>query len=214
MILWALACADPDPDALLRQGRLEEAGAAAGFDPAAPVAQILAGRARRDPSITVATVREAIAAVTLLDGAPQTRTQTLDVPIERLADLGAAADVLAEGARRMAIGRSETLADQDPWTHAVPLPWKGGRLVGSATTNLESLGARLDADPPVKLVTVGLEDTTGRVYITLQHRDGEWDPVSASDAEAGARLALAAGAVRDYGGAALRARMGGGLRAR
>jgi hypothetical protein len=211
-----VACQPADPDALLHAGRLEEAAAAATppVDVSSRAAQVLGMRARQDRSVTIAVLREAVAAVRLLDESPATRTQKLDVPLDRAADLGAVADALGVGATIMAVGRSETPADPDPWTKAGDLPWARGRVFGYAEHDLAALGARLDANPPVKLVTVGIADQTGAVWFTMQREGDAWETVSASDAEAAARLLLAAGSLRDYGAAGLRERVGEGIRHR
>ena len=65
-----------------------------------------------------------------------------------------------------------------------------------------------------KLVTVGIADQTGAVWFTMQREGDAWETVSASDAEAAARLLLAAGSLRDYGAAGLRERVGEGIRHR
>ncbi|MDP2311094.1 MAG: hypothetical protein Q8P18_34055 [Pseudomonadota bacterium] len=225
ILLLVLACkSPPDPDARLRAGDLEGAAVAwealhgSPLDVAHPAAVSLAARAPRDPSITAALLVDTLEAVRLLEQAPVKRTEELDLTFDRFTDLGAALDALAEGPAMVAVGRSETFADRDPYTTDAPLPWKGGRLVGFALTPsippagpFEALGAALDANPPAKLVTVGVSDVSGILYLNVERRDGTWWAISASNGRAGARLVLAAASVRDYGGATLRERQGGGF---
>ncbi len=215
LALWLLGCA-PDPDARLRDGDLAAAASASArrgvpLDIDHPVAEILAVRARTDATITTASIADAMEAVRFLEQAPIIRKQGLDLSFARFEDLGAALDALAEGPALLVVGRSENLADKDPFLMGGDLPWKGGRLVGWARTDLAALGRRLDADPPPKLVVVGVRDDSGSVYLNIERRDAAWWPVAASDAVVAARLVLAAEAVRDYGGPALREREGGGF---
>lgn len=223
-LLLTLACSGtPDPDALLRTGDLDGAAAAwkvvhgTPLDTDHPVAHVLAMRAPRDPAITVATIADTVGAVRFLEQAPLKRTEALDLTIERLADLGAALDTLAEPPALVVVGRSENLADRDPYTTNAPLPWKGGRILGivrspsTAADPFARLGAGLDADPPPKLVVIGVSDATGVVYLNLERQGGLWAVLAASDADAGARLVLAADAVRDYGAPTLRERQGRGF---
>lgn len=227
ILLLAIACFDapaPDPDALLRAGDLDgvavawEALHGTALDVRHPAAQALAIRAPRDPSITAATLVDTLLAIRFLENAPLTRTETLDFTFTSLADFGAALDVLADGPAMMAVGRSETRADKDPYTTNAPLPWKGGRLVGharkpasGASGAFEAFGATVDANPPVKLVTIGLADSTGMVYISIERREGRWFVLGTSDAHVGARLVLASETVRESGAAVLREREGRGF---
>lgn len=241
ILLLTFACkAPPDPDARLRAGDLDGAAAAwqalhsSPLDVGHPAAVSLAARAPRDPAITVAVLVDTLDAVRLLEQAPHKRTEALDLTFDRMADLGAALDALAEGPAILVVGRSENPADRDPYTTDAALPWKGGRLVGFArgasaprsaprsalpsalpsaprSGPLEALGATVDANPPAKLVTLGAADESGALYLHVERRDGIWQVISASEAHAGARLVLAADSVRDYGGATLRERQGGGF---
>ncbi|MDP2314713.1 MAG: hypothetical protein Q8P41_17550 [Pseudomonadota bacterium] len=231
ILLLLAACTGrgaPDPDAKLRGGDLD--GAAAAWQAAHgepldldhPAAQALALRAPRDPSITTASLADTVAVARFLEQAPIVRTQSLDLSFARMADLGAALDALAVPPALFAIGRSESLGDRDPYLPGAALPWKGGRIVGwarlpgePATAGtpgpLEAFGATLDANAPAKLVTIGVSDASGDVYLNVERREDAWWVVAASNADAGARLVLAAESVRDYGGATLRTREGEGF---
>lgn len=216
-LLLLAACGAPDPDALLRKGDVDGAAAAyaeragAPLDVKHPVAEVLAGRARSDATVTTATIADAMDAVRFLEQAPIIRVQHLDLDFDRFADLGAALDALAEGDALFVVGRSEGLGDKDPYLMGGALPWKGGRVVGWARRDMAALGKSVDENPPAKLVVVGIRDATGEVYLNVERRDGAWVALSASDAKAAARLVLAANAARDYTGPALRAREGGGF---
>lgn len=226
-LLLALACSAPsapDPDARLRAGDLQGTAAAweavhgAPLDVVHPAAEALAARAPRDPSITAAVLVESLDALRLLEDAPVKRTEVLDLTFDRLADLGAALQALGEGPTMFAVGRSESPMDRDPYTTDAELPWKGGRLVGYAYTvpggasgTFAALGAKVDANPPAKLVTIAARDATGSVFLNVQRQGDIWSVISASNAHVGARLLLAASAVHDYGESTLRERQGRGI---
>ncbi|MFN7143169.1 MAG: hypothetical protein ACK4YP_05290 [Myxococcota bacterium] len=216
-LLLLAACGAPDPDALLHKGDLDGATVAyaeragAPLDVEHPVAEILAGRARSDATVTTGAIADAMDAVRFLEQAPIIRTQGLDLTFDRFEDLGAALDVLAEGDALLVVGRSEGLGDKDPYLMGGALPWKGGRVVGWARRDMKAFGKSIDANPPPKVLVVGVRDATGAVYVNVERRDGVWAALSSSDAKAAARLVLAADAVRDYTGPALRTREGGGF---
>jgi hypothetical protein len=225
-LLFSLACsAPPDPDARLRAGDLPGAAAAweakngAPLDVAHPVAVVLSLRAPRDPSITTATIAETVAVTRFLESMPAVRSKPLDLVFDHMADLGAALDALAMPPALVVVGRSENASDTDPFTSPrALLPWKGGRIVtwasvaaGAAPGAFEALGALIDANPPVNLVTIAMRDATGHLHLTMELRAGAWFAAGASDAYVGARVVLAADSVRDFGGAALRVKQGAGF---
>jgi hypothetical protein len=228
-LLLVFACSGPpDPDARLRAGDLDGAAAAwqsvhgVPLDIAHPAAVALAARAPRNPAITTVVLAATVDAVRFLDKAPATRTEALDLTFDRLADLGAALDILGVGPTLLVVGRSRTPVDPDPYTTNADLPWRGGRLVGfasgapsgpppAAPGPIEAFGATVDANPPAKLVTFGIRDGTGHVYMNAERQYGIWVVISASNARVAARLLLAADSVRDYGAATLRERRGRGV---
>jgi hypothetical protein len=212
MWAWLLlaACRSADPDALLHQGDLPGAAAASGLDLDHPVAEVLAFRARRDPTVTVAAIADAVEAVRVLEGAPAVRTQPLDLSFASLEGFGAALDALREGPAILVIGRADGRGDGDPYTDG-PLPWRGGRVIGWARADLAALGRSVDADPPPRLVVLAAQDDTGSVYLNVERRGDAWWVLAVSDPHLAARLVLAAESVRDYGAAALRERQGGGI---
>jgi hypothetical protein len=219
---WTLAfllaaCGPADPDARLRAGDLPGAAEAHAakhgvpLDIEHPIAEILATRARADTTITTAAIADAVEAARLLEQAPMIRLKSLDLSFARFEDLGAALDALAEGPALLAVGRAENLGDKDPYLTGGDLPWKGGRISAYGRASLATVGRGLDAHPPPKVVVVGMRDATGEVYVNVEWRDGAWWSVASATPEAAARLLLAAEAVGDYGGPALRAREGGGF---
>jgi hypothetical protein len=195
-----LACAPPDPDALLRRGDL--AGAAAAWrarsghdaDVDHPVADILARRAATDPEITMASVLAEVAAARLLELAPRLGNRALDVG--EIASLAALlGGCRPSGAWLVSVGRSEVPADRDPLAGGA-LPFAQGRIVGHAAdvTAARALGARLDADPPARRTLVASQDRRGQAILSLEHRDGAWWGVSSPDPES------AVGWMRSCGG--------------
>lgn len=196
-MFWFLACA-ADPDALLRAGELEAAGAAwekktgQVLDLRHPAADALARRARRDPGLTMAMLADQLAGVQLLDRSPDLGRAMVDLPVDALAPLAACTPDQLKHPWRVAVGRSDTPADADP-LEGGPLPWKHGVLVGTASTDegLAALYRGLDADPPPRLTTLALDGAGSALYLYFGRRDGGWLLVSATDAEAAARYVRA-----------------------
>ncbi len=213
MLLFALACADPDPEALLRAGRLDEAMAAHGArgGRVAPTrhltAQTLAKRAQREAWITMPVLVEWTEAAALLDGVPATRTEELDVGFDAWAPLAACTAGRLRAPWRVVVGRSDVAADADVLESGRPfenVPYKDGRIVGTAAvltpdttaagaTALSALFQGVDHDPPAHRVTVVLADAEGNLMLNLTRRDGAWWTLSTNDAEAGAAWVLACG---------------------
>ncbi|MFZ5475525.1 MAG: hypothetical protein ACOZNI_02015 [Myxococcota bacterium] len=203
-LLLLLACTRPDPDARLRAHDLDGAAAAwekrhgTRLDVDHPVADVLATRAARDPSITAATVADTMEAVRALEASPRLGARDADVPFERWEDLLVAAGKLGEPPLIVAVGRSEGVHDKDPWTAGGDLPFRDGRVVGWArraagegTEALAALGRRLDANPPAKLVTVALRDARGAVaFYARKEADGWWVRWTTDPEAAGALLRL------------------------
>ncbi len=214
-------CAPPDPDARLRAGDLVGAAGAwrelhgALLDTDHPVAEILAIRATGDQPVTTIALEDAMAAVRLLEQAPSAGTRELDLSFTSFTDWFRALEALAVPPMLVVVGRSEGRGDRDPYTAGGALPWKGGRIVGWARSDVARLGSEIEGNPPARLVVVAMRDATGSVFVNLERRDGAWWTVAASRPEIAARLVLAADAIRDYGGpapgAALRAREGAGF---
>ncbi len=179
-----LGChAAPDPDALLHAAKVREAAAAfheqtgRTLDFGHPAADGLARMAARDPSITCVEIERRMRPVLLLDQTPLRGTRTLDLTFPALAPvLGAAFDL---GARLVAVGRS-VITNERGAQDGGALPWVDGRVVGGAESKDEAvaLGASVDADPPTRLVTVGMDDGSVQVYFALQHRPDGWHGVN------------------------------------
>ncbi|MSQ03026.1 MAG: hypothetical protein EXR71_14250 [Myxococcales bacterium] len=213
MLAFYFACTPPDPDALLREGRVDEAiaayAAASGrFIPSGhPTAQSLAKRAQSESWITVAELVRWTEAAALLEGVPATRTLPLDVSFEAWATMAACTAGRLEGPWRVAVGRSEGPDDPDPNEAGRPgegVAYAKGRVVGSAISvrpgsegegraALADLFGHLDRDPPAHLVTIVLADAADSLSVNLTRRDGVWWTLSANDAEAGAAWILACG---------------------
>lgn len=216
MLLLLLACADPDPDALLREGRLDDAmrAQAARGGRTAPTthhtATVLAKRAQRESWITMPVLVEWTEAAALLDSAPATRTESLDVSFEAWAPMADCTAGRLTAPWRVVVGRSDVPADPDPLETGRPfenVPYKNGRVVGTAAVlepaaadagraALRSLFASVDANPPTHRVTVLIADTGGNLAVNLTRREGVWWTVSANDADAGAQWIVACGAAK------------------
>jgi hypothetical protein len=217
LVSLGVGCRAPDPDGKLRAGDL--AGAAVAWEAVRhtpldidhPAAEALAARAPRDATITAERIADTMDAIRFLEQAPRKGTKAVDLTFPSFTDWFTALDSLAEPPALVVVGRSESIGDHDPYTQGGALPWKGGRVVGWAHTDLAALGRTIDADPPARLIVVGMRDATGVVYVNVERKDGEWAALAADDAFAAARLVLAAQSVRDYGGATLRERQGRGF---
>lgn len=175
--------ATPDPDVLLHAAKVREAAAAfeeqtgRTLDFGHPAADGLARMAARDPSITCAEIERRMRPVLLLDQTPLRGTRTLDLTFPALAPVLAAAFDL--GAKLVAVGRS-VITNERAAQDGGALPWADGRVVGGADTREDALalGAALDADPPTRLVTVGMDDGAGQVFFALHRRPDGWHGVN------------------------------------
>lgn len=211
LLALLLACSPPDPDALLRAEDLPGVAAAwekaygVSLDVAHPIAPVLARRARVDPSVTAADLARALTHVALLDAVPRLGLRGVDLSFPTAASLLGAAELLARGTPRVAVGRSENAMDRDPMEGGA-LPWARGRVCGYATGALVPVGALVDREAPPKLVTFVVEDDTGPLMITAEWRSDGWWSHSSNDPEAAARLLLAADVLATEGAAAVRAR--------
>ncbi|GDX82247.1 hypothetical protein LBMAG42_40580 [Deltaproteobacteria bacterium] len=218
-MFWLAGCADPpplDPQALLREGKLGEALAAyalGGGDvvpPEHPTAQTLGKRAGSEPWITVPVLVDLTQAAALLESAPQTRLQSVDVSFERW---GPMADCTTERLQvpwRIAVGRTALAGDPDPLLAGKPfqnVPYARGRIVGTASalrptyvdagrSEASALFAGLDVNPPAHRVTVMVTDATGALALNLDRRDGVWWTTSTTDAVAAAEWITRCGSVR------------------
>lgn len=196
-MLWLVACAAPDPDALLRAHDL--AGAAAAWsrtheevlDTRYPAADVLSRRSATDPAITMQLVVETVDAMKFLDTAPQVGLKNVDLPLERLADLGACTPAMLKSPWLVAIGRSETPADADPYEGG-PLQWKRGRLVGFASTaeTVAALYAAVDKDPPPRLTTIAVRADGSSFFMYFGRRDGGWTLATTTDVALATRYLL------------------------
>jgi hypothetical protein len=203
---WILACSglsgpDPDPGELLRQGRADEAVAAyqaAGGTPFAvghPLAQVLFQRARTDPSVTLGAIADGVEAASLLDARPRLGLRDLDRPFVSMRALLAGAQTALGTSSYVAVGRSLSRGDKDAHLNGAALPWQGGRIVGWARGEVEGsfgeLGARIDADPPARLITVGLRTATHDFWIFVEKNPDGWIAKTSSDPQAAGPVLLA-----------------------
>ncbi len=196
----ALAPDVSDPDERLREHDL--AGAAAAWaalhgeplDLSHPAADALVRQSASNPSITAALIAETMRAVRLVESAPDTRTQEVDIPLESLtAYASCTVAILANSSRSatpnwlVAVGRSEVPVDVDPFVGG-PTPFHGGRIVGWASdaAALTTLFARIDKDPPPRKVTLSLHGSGTDLHLFLTYRNGAWWALSASDAASAA----------------------------
>ena len=214
LALLALACSSPDPDALLRAGKLDEALAAwtAAGGRAVPArhgtTQALAVRAPGEPWITMQVLVDFTEAAALLDAVPETRLQEIDLSFERWAPMAACTAATLKAPWRLAVGRTALVDDPDPHTRGRPfesVPYGRGQVVGTAAafdasdqdagaTALAALFAQLDSAPPSHRVTLALTDPQGPLAMNLTRRNGAWWTLSATDARAAAALIVRCGA--------------------
>lgn len=218
-MFWFVGCADPpppDPQALLRAGKLTEAleaYAAKGGDvvPAEhATAQTLGKRAATEAWITVPVLVDFTQAAALLESAPQTRLQSVDVSFERWGPMADCTTQSLQVPWRIAVGRTALVGDPDPLESGKPfqnVPYGRGRIVGTASAlkasyvdvgrvEASALFAGIDANPPAHRVTVMVTDATGALALNLDRRDGVWWTTSTTDAVAAAEWITRCGSVR------------------
>ncbi len=215
---WLLACAAPDPDALLRAG--DVAGAAAAWNATHDVPvdldhEVASILARREPDASVARVAEAVEAVRLVEAGPVRSRLELNTPVGSFTTVVAGARAVARLPLVVAVGRSDARGDVDVLQRGSAIPWFGsseagmaaarGRLVGwtryvtadgvGTTTDgwtsrrgTLDLAAWLDANPPARLVTLALEDATGSVWIWAERGAEGWTLLATSSLGAADRI--------------------------
>jgi hypothetical protein len=211
-----LGCSTPDPDSLLRTHQLDGAADAwAKLHGERPdidhrVMDVLGTRAAHDPTITFASALSTLQAVRLLERNPGWGNQELDTGFDRPSDLLAAAAAVGRPSAFVAVGRSETGLDRDPYVDGA-IPWARGRLVGFAPPDVTALGRRLDDDPPARLVTFAFEDGTGWFSLSCERRPDGWWTINSNNVAAAGRLVQAASWGRDNPGDDLAGRYPGGL---
>lgn len=216
LLALLLACAKPDPDAALRRHDIDGAAAAwkalhgEEVDLNHGLVDVLATRSEGDPTITMAYTLDALDAARLLDRGPRRGTGSLDTGFEKLETVLAGAAALASGPWLFAVGRSEHPGDADPYVNGA-LPCSLGRIVGWTRTDAAALGRTVDGNPPGRLVTLALRDTTGDLWITMEHRPGSWWTTASSDPAAAARVIAAGERYAEGGAARVTERYGAGL---
>lgn len=202
LVVALVGCADPDPDALLRRHDLDGAAAAWAarhggqrLDVDHAAAEALATRASTDPTITAATVADAMEAVRLLDANPL-GAKDVDSPFPSMSALCGAVERAFPGPWLVAVGRPEVRTDKDPYSAGAALPWTGGRVAGWARTDLAAFGARIDADPPARKGVLAIRTGAGDFWVLLRRDPDGWWVLGASDLDAARRLlgAIPAGA--------------------
>lgn len=215
-IAGLLGCGTPDPDALLRAYKVEEAAAAfeARYHRSLPLddpgADGLARRAAHDPTITCLEIERRMQPALLLDRTPLQGRLPLDLAFPSLAPVLAAAFDL--GANLVAVGRSQNPHERDV-ADGGDLLWIDGRVIGGATgaSAASALGLGVDRDPPPRLVTVAMTDGTDAVYFTLQHRPEGWSTVNSLTPDAAARWINFADFAASQGVPAAQRRYGRGI---
>lgn len=213
LITALLGCARPDPDALLQAGRVAEAAAAYQaqtghvVDFGHPAADGLARRAALQHAGSVADIERQMRPVLLLDQTPLRGRLALDLSFPSLGPVLAAAFDL--GGTQVAVGRSQNPAEREV-ENGGDLPWSNGRLVGGAedAASASALGRKVDADPPPRLVTVGMTDGTVSVFFTVQHKPEGWITVASLTPDAAATWINFADFAAHQGVAAAQARYG------
>ena len=212
-MFWALLGCAQSPDELLRAGKLDEAASAwvaAGgerIDTQQPASQALAGLARHDPAVTFSLLAEMAAASSALDKAPMIKLESLDVSFPSWEPLLTCAATALTPPWRIVVARSEVPADGDAGvlkTIDSDPPYAKGRIVGTvanpplsappsqpdstAIVRAAALGSKLDANPPVRRVSLLAQGGTAILAIHTEHRDGVWWAISANEAQSGAAL--------------------------
>ncbi|MBM4368978.1 MAG: hypothetical protein FJ102_22370 [Deltaproteobacteria bacterium] len=188
---WLLACDDPpSADALLREGKIDEAIARAGvqIDPRRPSVQALARRARHEDWISFEVLVDMAAADVLLSGAPMRKLEPVELAFDAWTPLAPCTAARLGPGWRVAVGRTELPGDPDPAAAQGAfegVPYDGGRIACTAAdaAGLAACFARLDRDPPVRRVTAVLAGGAAPLSVHLSRHDGAWWTVSASDAE-------------------------------
>jgi hypothetical protein len=203
LLLSALACSRPDADALFRAHDYAAAEAAweAEHGEAIHLSETISDVILlRDPRATVTEAAPLVRAWRLLEDAPVRSRMELEEPFETFGGLIDGARRAAAHPLELVVGRSEARSDGDPYLAGSPLPFAGGRIHGLQTwhtapvpgndTNArrDDLPARIDANPPARLLTVALRDASGALYLWAEHTPDGWMLKAASSFAAADRV--------------------------
>jgi hypothetical protein len=203
LLLWALACSRPDADALFRAHDYVAAEAAweAEHGEAIHLSETISDVILlRDPRTTVAEAAPLVRAWRLLEDAPVRSRMELEEPFETFRGLIDGARRAAAPPLELVVGRSEARSDGDPYLSGTPLPFAGGRIHGMQTWHTapvpsagapasgDDLPARIDANPPARLLTIALRDTSGTLYLWAEHTPDGWMLKAASSFPAADRV--------------------------
>lgn len=203
LLLGCATPAPPDPDALMRQGHLDEALAAweaqgGRHIPADhPTATTLAKRSANEPWITLPVLADLTEAAAVLDSVPVSKTQSIDLSFEAWAPMADCSTGMLTTPWRVVVGRSMVAADPDPLESGRPfenVPYARGRVIGMAAAldaaqveagreAARKLFAGIDADPPSHRVTAVLLDASHSIVVNFTRRDGAWWTTSATQAQ-------------------------------
>ena len=189
LFLALLGCGSPSPDALFQAhdyAGAEAAWARASGEPVHLDETVSDLLLLRNPKLTVAEAAPAVAAWRLLEDAPVRSRMAVEQPFARVDALIAAAQEVASRPLDLVVGRSEGRGDGDIYVDGTPLPFSGGRMHGwqtwlsrpalgakGAGTGAD-LSARLEANPPSRLLTLALRDPTGSLWLWAEHTPDGW----------------------------------------
>jgi hypothetical protein len=196
LLTWLIACTRPDADALFQAhdyAAAEAAWESAHGEPVHLAETISDVILLRDPRATVAQAAPLVRAWRLLEDAPVRTRLEVEEPFDSVSALIRGARMASAHPLELVAGRSEARSDGDPYLPGTPLPFAGGRMHGAQAWRTESdvsaeLPARIDKNPPARLMTLALRDTTGSLYLWVEHTPDGWMLKAASSFPAADRV--------------------------
>jgi hypothetical protein len=139
--------------------------------------------------MTVAEAAPLVAAWRMLEDAPVRSRMRVEEPFPSFAALAQAIRGVAQRPLVLAVGRSESRADPDVYLDSSPLPFTGGRIVGThrwealpanGEEELPEVVRKVQASPPARLVTVVVQDPTGSLALWMERQPESWQLLASS----------------------------------